>query len=287
MNRRKFIKSSGILFYGGAALLSLPMRGFTDVHREIFDRTMQLALERNLVHDPVGDVVVEIGRSFLQAPYEAFTLEQPGEERLVINLRSFDCVTLVENALALARCIKKETFSFEDFTRELTLIRYRSGVIDGYASRLNYFTDWIYDNEQKGIVRNVTGEIGGEEYRKEIRFMSTNRNRYARLSDDRVFEEIKYQEAALNEHTHYFLPKGNFHMAEASVRNGDVLAFTTNLRGLDIMHTAIAIGKEGRIHLLHAPDTGRTVEMTVQPVADYMAKNPRVTGIMAARPLEI
>ncbi len=72
------------------------------------------------------------------------SLEKDGDEQLVINLTGLDCTTFLENSLALARCIKKGTTSFEDYLEELQFIRYRDGVIDGYTSRLHYFSDWIY-----------------------------------------------------------------------------------------------------------------------------------------------
>ena len=118
-------------------------------------------------------LVLEVGKFFLGKPYVVGTLETKGGEHLVINLREFDCVTFVENVIALARCVKSRQKSFEGFRRLLRKIRYRNGRLQGYASRLHYFSDWIHDNQKKGIVRNVTAEIGGRPFRKTINFMTT------------------------------------------------------------------------------------------------------------------
>jgi hypothetical protein len=48
-----------------------------------------------------------VASTFVGTPYEPGTLELPGPERLVVNLRTFDCVTLVEHALVLARLITR------------------------------------------------------------------------------------------------------------------------------------------------------------------------------------
>ena len=48
----------------------------------------QAALEQNLFP---GDLIIEIGRFFLGAPYQTDTLEAAGRERLIINLAEFDC----------------------------------------------------------------------------------------------------------------------------------------------------------------------------------------------------
>ena len=57
-----------------------------------------------------------------------------------------------------------------DFIKNLETIRYRNGVLDGYPSRLHYFTDWIRNNEQKGLVRDITSELGGTEHKKVYQF---------------------------------------------------------------------------------------------------------------------
>ena len=54
----------------------------------------------------IGDLVVRIGETFIGTPYAPHTLEAPGEEGLVIELEELDCVTFVENVLALARFVQ-------------------------------------------------------------------------------------------------------------------------------------------------------------------------------------
>jgi hypothetical protein len=287
MNRRAFIASSGFALAGSAICFNFRLLPMSDKHREICEITLKRALDQSLDRKPIGEAVRAIAESFLNARYEANTLEQSGEERLVVNLEVFDCVTLVENSLALTRCIKKGDTSYDGFIAELRQIRYRGGIIDGYPSRLHYFTDWIYDNELKGIVKDITNEIGGDRYRKAIYFMSSNRSRYSQLSDDRSYGKIVDQEKAINERELYFIPKGNLHMYEHNIQDGDIIGITTNITGLDIHHTAIAARKDGRIHIIHAPEEGRRVEITQKNLMDYLALNPRSTGVMIARPQDI
>jgi hypothetical protein len=287
MNRRAFIASAGIAVAGSTMWFKIPLLALNDRQREICEITLKRAVDQSMSRKPIGEVVRTIAESFLNSRYEANTLEQTGEEQLVVNLEVFDCVTLVENSLALARCIKKGDTSYDGYIAELRQIRYRGGVISGYPSRLHYFTDWIYDNELKGIVKDITNEIGGDRYRKAINFMSSNRSRYSQLSDDRSYGIIVDQEKAINERELFFIPKGNLHMYEHNIQDGDIIGITTNVTGLDIHHTAIAAGKAGRIHIIHAPEEGRTVEITQNNLMDYMALNPRSTGVMIARPQDI
>ncbi len=285
MNRRSFLTVTATTIAGGTIFPGIARSYLVDKHREICERTFSVAADMNLARRPIGEVVVGIGKLFKGAPYEAHTLEKPDVEQLVINLEVFDCVTLVENALALARCLKKGMTTFKAYTDELQMIRYRGGVLDGYPSRLHYFSDWIHDNEQKGYVKDVSREIGGAEpFRKEINFMSENRDRYRQLSNEDYFRVIEEQEEVINNREYYFIPKGNFHMYEENMQEGDILGFTTNIRGLDIQHTALAIKVDDKFHALHAPEVGRAVEITGKNLMEYMTMNRRMTGMMVARP---
>ncbi len=120
---------------------------------------------------------------------------------------------------------------------ELENIRYRDGKIDGYASRLNYFCDWIYNNEDKGIVKNISADLGGVEYKKTINFMSSHRKSYKQLADNTEFEGIKACEEAINSRYYYYIPKKNISKIYDQLQNGDIIATTTTIEGLDVTHT--------------------------------------------------
>ena len=164
--RREFFKISGItILY----LTNLPklfnvnnIRFSFGDDSEICEKKFSIFVDKGLKNTTIGDAITEIGKSFLGTDYAAGTLEiNSPKEELVVNLRGFDCVTFVENSLTFARCLKNGKTSFEDYKNELKYIRYREGKIDGFASRLNYFCDWIHDNENKGIVKNISAEFGG------------------------------------------------------------------------------------------------------------------------------
>src|SRR3989337_205537 len=103
---------------------------FSEKDVELCNSKFQLAVEQNLKGKVIGDIIVEIGKSFIGTDYLAHSLEKDGNEQLVINLTGLDCTTFLENALVLARCVKSGKTSFEDYQKELILIRYRNGIID-------------------------------------------------------------------------------------------------------------------------------------------------------------
>lgn len=259
---------------------------YTEKDVEICNSKFELAVNKTLSDNPINKIISEIGRSFLNTEYEAFTLEQEGKEQLVIHLTGLDCTTFLENTLTLSRCVKAQKTSFEDYQKELTFIRYRDGKLNGYPSRLHYFSDWIYNNTKKGIVKDVTKDIGGEPIKFDVFFMSKNPDKYKHLSETPTFiPTIAKQEKAINSRKYYYIPKEKVSAIEDKIQNGDLIAITTNLKGLDIGHVGMAVKEsDGRIHFLHAPLAGAKVQISEKPLPEYLAAIKKHTGIIVLRP---
>jgi hypothetical protein len=261
---------------------------FSDEDVEICNSKFEYAASEVLYEKSIGDVIVEIGKTSLGVDYEAHTLEQGDEEKLIVHLTGLDCYTFFESSLVFARCIKKGKTTFEDFKDELQNVRYREGIIDGYPSRLHYASDWMFDNARRGIVKDVTKEIGGQLYDKEINFMSEHSDSYKRMKDQPdVITQIERIERDINSRSKYYVPENKIEHVESDIQNGDIVLITADLEGLDISHTGIAVRKEnGSIHFMHAPLKGKKVQITSEPLSDYIKNVKRHTGIMIARPLE-
>lgn len=241
---------------------------------------------KDVQYSDFGETIVTVGKTFLKTPYVAKTLEVGGTETLVINLQGLDCTTFVENVLAFSMLLKQQENTFKAFANNLEIIRYKDGTMNGYASRLHYFSEWIANNAEKGIIKNITGEIGGEEITKDIDFMSTHRNLYPFLADDTNYDKIKASENYLNNQAICVLPQAKIAENEHLIQSGDIIALATSIEGLDVTHTGIATReKDGRIHLLHASTGSMEVEVSRLPLADYLKQIKANTGIMVARPL--
>ncbi|MCH7769985.1 MAG: DUF1460 domain-containing protein [Bacteroidetes bacterium] len=261
---------------------------FTEKDVEICKSTFKLSVNKNLSSKPINEVIIEIGKSFIGTDYVSHTLEIDGEEQLVINLTGFDCNTFLENVLVFSRNIKQGKTTFENFQNELIFIRYNDGEIDQYPSRLHYFTDWIYDNEKKGVVKDITKEIGGDILELDLSFMTAHPQYYKHLKEHPEFIlVIKKQEEEINKREHYFIPQEKIAEIENKIKNGDLLVFTSSVKGLDVNHVGIAIRMDdGRIHILHAPIEGSPVQITDLPLAEYVMKIEKDTGIIVVRALE-
>lgn len=257
-----------------------------DIHQQLLAQKFALARAEGLAEKSMSEIMAAVGQSFLQTPYKAHTLEVPGSERLVVNLQELDCVTFVESTLAIARCITLNTMSYEEYKKQLQLIRYRGGVIDGYTSRLHYFSDWIDDNEKKGVVRNIAQELGGAAFERQINFMTTHRDAYKQLKSAKIFNTIVEQEEALNARKHFYLPKESVQQAREHIWDGDIIGIVTTTEGLDIAHTGMAIRYQGYLRFLHAPLSQGAVQITKRTIADHLGQYESHIGIMIARPLD-
>lgn len=244
------------------------------------------ASAHNWSQQPIGQVAAKVGEQFLGLPYKAKTLEREGPEALVVDLGGFDCTTFVESSLALARTIKSGKPSSAGFESELQHLRYRDGRIDGYPSRLHYFSDWLYDAGRRGLVQDLTGSLGGVTSDKRIDFMSRHTGAYPQLAFAPYVQAMATIERAISARPAHYLPGASLPAAEVRLQPGDIIAFTTDVPGLDVSHVGLAVrGPAGRIHLMHAPTIGKVVEITTKPLTELVGTSSK-TGIMVARPLE-
>lgn len=231
-----------------------------------------------------GDILTVIGKNLIGSHYKESTLETGPAEILVTDLHAFDCVTFVENVLALSLCVMKDHVSFNDYRTTLERVRYRRGLRNGYPSRLHYFSEWITDNQQKGFVRDVTRSLHGRPQKKIINYLSTHPGANLCLGIDSVRERISAIEKKLSARTLYVVPVRELPRAASGIRNGDIIAITTSLKGLDVRHTGFALREsDGSLHLLHASELDGKVEITPETLGQYLAKHPRDSGIMIVR----
>jgi hypothetical protein len=234
---------------------------------------------------PFSDVIINTAKYLLEKPYVASTLEVSDNEALVVNLRELDCATFVENCIALSGIIKSGSQSFDDYCDLLTYIRYRDGEVDGYASRLHYTSDWAYENEKKGILKNISGETGGQVILKTINFMSTHPQSYKHLRDNKVnIAGIKKTEDSINGRKAYtVIPTSAIPVSSKDIQNGDIVAFATSAGGLDYSHAGIAYWENEQLHFIHASSKMKKVVIEQKTLFEYCKDSGSCTGISIFR----
>lgn len=230
-----------------------------------------------------GHLIAEVGKFFLEAPYADKTLEGEGPEKLMVNLVAFDCFTFVENCLALSLLITSRRQSWNEYIALLTRIRYRDGVLNGYASRLHYYSDWLQDNVRKGLLQDVTKNLGGIHFAKDINYMTGHPDLYPPLSDPDIARQMAEAEKQLTSLSLYISPVSIFDDQEQKIREGDLIGITSATEGLDVMHAGLALYEGDSVHLLHASRQAGKVIISAEPLAHYLRENEARTGIMVGR----
>ena len=238
-------------------------------------------------------------RQFLGLPYVGKTLEanyiqspQTAKEQLIINTRELDCTTFVETVCNLTITTLQGKRTFADYCRNLTLMRYQDGIIDGYASRNHYYSTAIDNMERHNIARELGPEdsplFTGAKHQV-INFMTTHPDLYPALCNpggDQFLPAIRQAEEAITR-TEYYIPTsllGKSRKQLSCVQDGDILALVTDKAGLDVAHVTIAHwGEDGKLHFIHASSIRHKVVDEPLTVQQYQLRQKAQPGIRVIR----
>ncbi len=226
-----------------------------------------------------------IARKFLGKPYVESTLEHT-PELVTVNIDEFDCSTFFETVLALSYTVGEGRTSWRDFVYNLERLRYRGGELDGYPSRLHYICDWIVDNTYRGNVQDATRLFPRVNYvTRTIDYMSENRDKYPALADSANFSRLKDTEIGYRSHRFPYIKTIDVARKEtkAELKDGDAVALVTSLKNLDVTHMGFVVINNGEPYLLHASSKGGQVEISSQPLSNYLKRDRNLIGIRVIR----
>ena len=253
--------------------------GFRDSfkYKQQWTQELEKWLREGVVFPQEPEPMIRIGKSYLGTKYVANTLDKGETEQLVINTQEVDCLTFVEYTLAQAL-----GSSFADNLRK---IRYRDGIIDGYASRLHYTSDWIDNGIRHGFLTDITAGNTANNSKLVLSYMSGHPGKYKKLAGSpENITRMAEREKTLSGKTVYWLPKNELpENGLPWIMNGDIIAITTKLPGLDIAHVGIANYVNGKLHLLHASSTLGKVVVSSKPLTYMLNNNKSWTGIRVVR----
>lgn len=250
-----------------------------------FRHVMDYARSQNLQARPTGEIMQAIAKQFLGTVYQADLLDQSKQETLVVSLQKFDCMLFVETVLALARGIKVKDYSYQTFVNHLQDERYQNGQINGYCSRLHYFSQWLFDNEKRGTVKTISPELGGIPLHKTLNFMSKHWQSYPRMHEQANYKCIVENEAKLDKVTLNYIPLTQIHRVYAQLQSGDIIAIATNTPGLDVTHTGLVYRyPSGGVGLIHASPRG---DVKISPdLETFVGRVRESVGVIVARPID-
>ena len=250
--------------------------------RQKYQTIIRQATDNNLADASIGEIIQQVARQFLGSEYKAGLLDRSDHETLIISLKQFDCLLFVETVLAIANNINRQKYGYQAFSEGVENRRYWNGKMNGYCSRLHYFSDWIEDNQRRGNIQNITRQLGGINTVKKLNFMTTHRHSYPNLvKSDANFKCITLVEASLSDRFNY-IPTENIKQIYSKLQPGDIVGVATNIAGLDFTHTGFAYRQPNRkIGLIHASPAGKVV--IASDLQTYVSKVDNAIGIVVSR----
>lgn len=243
---------------------------------------------------PIGERTAAVGTALVGTPYRSFTLEIDDRiEAASVNLTGLDCWTFFETALAFARMLDepREAWTPQTMLKYIEHDRYRDGTCTGsYLSRLHYLEDWLYDNDRRGLVKDLTRSLGGISAPHAAVEMTKawKSYRYMRNNPD-LRAGISRMETRVGEMPLYYIPKSKVADIESRLQSGDIIGICSHDGGLiGTAHVGLAKRtSDGVLHFMHASSPRNYGKVTIdQRLSDYLNHFRSDAGILVARPLK-
>ena len=258
-----------------------------------FNRLVGLAKENDWKSLPIGQRTAAVGQSLLGTRYKSYTLEIDNRiESPSVNFTGLDCWTFFETSLAFSRMLNEpqENWTPENFLHYIEVDRYRGGVCTGeYLSRLHYLEDWLYDNDKRGLVEDLTTKLGGQSVPHSAREMTAGWRHYRYLASNKsLLGPLAKMEANVSSRSLYQIPKSRVAKIEPKLQSGDIIGIVSHDGRLySTSHVGLALrGSDGVLHFMHASAPHNYGKVVIDSrLSDYLKKYRSDSGILVARPL--
>jgi hypothetical protein len=259
-----------------------------------FNRLVAKAKSENWRALPIGERTAVVGQALVGTRYKHFTLEIDNRiESPSVNFQGVDCWTFFEIALGFARMLNEPESNWtpERLLHYIELDRYRGGECTGeYLSRLHYLEDWLYDNDRRGLVEDLTRSLGGSGVPHSAREMSVGWRHYRYLAANRsLLGPLGRMEANVSSRPLYQIPKNRVAGIESKLRSGDVIGIISRDRNGLYSTAHVGLGlrtNDGVLHFMHASSPGNSGRVIVDAeLSKYLYRYRSDSGILVARPL--
>jgi hypothetical protein len=259
-----------------------------------FNRLVAKAKAGNWKALPVGERTAAVGQALVGTRYKHFTLEIDNRiESPSVNFQGMDCWTFFEIALSFARILNEPESNWtpERLLHYIEMDRYRGGECTGeYLSRLHYLEDWLYDNNRRGLVEDLTRDLGGRSVPHSAREMTAGWRHYRYLAANRsLLGPLARMEANVSSRPLYEIPKDRVAGIESKLRSGDIIGIISRDRGglRSTAHVGLALRtSDGVLHFMHASSPSNYGRVVVDSqLSKYLYRYRSDSGILVARPL--
>ena len=296
MRRGRLLFGTLLILLAGIALAGASSLPFGTVFRgrDKFERLVREAEANNWQSLPIGERTAAVGRALVGTRYKSFTLEIDNHiEAPSVNFDGMDCWTFFEISLGFARMLDEPSSQWtpEQLLHYIELDRYRGGQCTGeYLSRLHYLEDWLEDNDRRGLVNDLTRELGGVRTPHAAHEMTFGWRHYRYLkANPSLLRPLGEMEDRVSDRPLYQIPKNRVARIEANLKSGDIIGIVSRDRpGLySTSHVGLAYRtSDGVLHFMHASSPSNYGKVVIDArLSSYLARYRSDSGILVARPL--
>ena len=287
MKKNIFLKKNVFLLFAFLQMTTVSRSASVLYERQDSIKIVTLLREASLLKKKPTSWMLWFGKKFCGVPYVGGTLDKMTEEKLVVNTHQLDCTTYVEMVTALTMCAQNKETSFLAYCNHLKHVRYVGGEVS-YVKRQHYFTVWMDDNQQEGIVQNIAPNPPFTAVQTvNVNWMTTHTSSYKMLTAHPQWRAgIKTLELSVSGKRYRYIPKGkiaNTSLFRQTIKDGDIIAIITNKKGLDTTHIGLASWHKDGLHLLNASSIHKSVIDEPMTLYTYMQKHPVQIGIRVCR----
>src|SRR5438874_2264761 len=275
--------------------VTLPMRTVFK-GQDRFEQLIVRAKAENWKTLPIGERTAAVGQAMVGTPYCSFTLEIDNRvESPSVNFTGLDCWTFFETALAFARMLDEPETNWTpgQLLRCIEIDRYRHAECTGdYLSRLHYLEDWLYDNNRRGLVADLTRSLGGVSVPHSASEMTNGWRHYRCLVHNRaLLRPLAQMENNVSSRPLYEIPKSRVAAIESRLRNGDIIGIVSRdgrrSSWRATSHVGLALRtSDGTLHFMHASAPRNFGRVVIDSrLSTYLYRYSSDTGILVAHPL--
>ena len=214
-----------------------------------------------------------IGQFFIGAPYLANRLSKSNPEKVYFSFTDFDCVTYVENVLALYNSKGNHI----QFSENLIKIRYNDSI--SYENRNHYLTSGLEKLVKLNILTPINNPFNSKSVFKSIDYLSEHVNN---KHIDR--SKLIKTENSISSRPIYYFDSMNDSDTKNLIQNGDVIAFLSSRNDLDFKHVGFVYINNKKKYILHASQEKKVVCISDVTIDQYLSKNKKIKGFQIYRP---
>jgi len=252
-----------------AALLGLCGASPRGRYADMTDAEVGAAIARAHSVEPLGARIQSVTEPFLGTPYALGNMgEGPDgdgrDQDPRYNVKSADCTTFVEHALAFA--LGRD---LAEARRLLDAIRYHRGRV-GYGTRRHWpEAQWVHGLVAEGFVEDVTERIGGSVERASV---SIDPERLRNSAHRELARNLRAAEVPVGTFTVPFIPADRLPALSDRLEAGLILNVVKQPRAdllVRISHQALIVKTAGRTFVRHASTSGSVID---QPLAEFIER---------------